>query len=629
MATRYWLFFQKKFPFPIAYFIFYAEICGIINPIILKRMKKCLSFLCLLVAIATLQAQTVIYTDNFDSYVAGQQLCSQNNTNWTTWSNAPGSGEDAYISIEQAFSGTNSLKITGTNDIIYRFSNQTSGVFDIEFKYFVPSNGSGAYFNLQHYYNPGIEWAFESFLYNNGNGYVTINNASTNFSFPTNAWFPVKIHVDLDNTSATLTINNVDVTTWPFNHTSENANGLNQLGSVNFYAGAPDNATGTYYVDDFSFTQVTAGNDGSFVFSPNTDVIFDCVANSTYTHTINLSNPGGTPVNYRIVPTYDVAPSSSTQGENILMRYDNTNGGIIFGTTSVAAAVGYTAAEIASQNLVGKSLNRMEFYLSSIEGMLNPKIQIYDMNGVLVGGPGNVVYEQSFVPAEGMNEITLNTPYLLDGRDLWFGIYFEQTEATAALETRPSIVTDDATAPNPNGNWCKTSVNWTHLNDNNPELSYNWAIGAYVSGTPITPWMNITPNNGEGAIAANGSGVANVNITVGASGTVQTGKLHVYSSDLNNEYNVLNVNITSISVGIDEQNQIGIRIFPNPTTDALRIASESINRVEVYNLSGQCILNSTYGENEIMVNTSNWAPGTYVVKVTANGTSKIEKVIVK
>ena len=127
-------------------------------------MKKFYLMISLLMLTGLLQAQTVLFSDNFDSYTAGQRLCSQNNTDWTTWSNAPGTSEDAYVSSEQAYSGGNSLKIAGTNDIIYRFSNQTSGVFDIEFRYFVPSSGNGAYFNIQHYYNPGVEWAFECFL---------------------------------------------------------------------------------------------------------------------------------------------------------------------------------------------------------------------------------------------------------------------------------------------------------------------------------------------------------------------------------------------------------------------------------------------------------------------------------
>jgi len=591
-------------------------------------MKKCLSFFGLLCAIFALQAQTVLFTDNFDSYTAGQRLCAQNNSDWTTWSNAPNTAEDAYVSTEQASSASNSLKVTGTNDIIYRFSNQTSGVFDIEFKYYVPSSGSGAYFNLQHYYNPGIEWAFESFLYNNGSGYVTINSSNTNYSFPTNAWFPVKIHVDLDNTSATLYVNNVSVITWPFNYTSEATNGVNQLGSVNFYAGAPNEATGTYYVDDFTFTQVTAGNDGRFVFTPNTDITAEYAPNSTAVETINMSNPGGTPVNYRIVPTYNFTPNPTSQGETVLTRNNGSiTSGIVFGTTSIAVAIGYPANEIVSSNWVGRTLNRIEFYLENVTDMLNPKVQIYDMNGILVDGPGDVAYEQSFVPVEGQNTVYLNTPYALDGRDLWFGIYFEQTETTAASETRPSLICDDATTPHAYGNWCKTSVAWSQLN-NNPDLTYNWALTGYIDGTPIQPWMNVLPT-AQGTINANGNVGAYVNITIGDAGTVQSGKLHIFSNDLTNAVNVLNVTITAVVVGVNENNQIDVRIYPNPTTDALHIASEIINQVEVFNMAGQCVLNSTYAENEITINTLNWTPGTYMVKVTANGVSKIEKVIVK
>ena len=379
-----------------------------------------------------LQAQTVVFSDNFDSYTAGQKLCSQNNTDWTTWSNTPGSAEDAVISTEQANSASNSLKITGTNDIIYRFSNQTSGVFDIDFFYYVPSSGSGAYFNVQHYYNPGVEWAFECFLYNSGTGYITIGGNNTNFNYPSNTWFPVKIHVDLDNNSASLTVNGTSVTTWTFSNTSENTGGICQLGSVNFYAGAPNNASGTYYVDDFVFTEISAANDGSFVFTPEGDINMDVQPNQTSTYTLNLSNPGGTSVNYRIVPVYDVTAGAS-QGETTLTRAGDIGSGILFGSTFAAAAIGYTATEITNQNLIGKSLNRIDVYIENTDLMLNPKIQIYDMNGILVDGPGEVVYEQTFSPIEGLNSITLNTPYLLDGRDLWFGFYFEQTEETALV----------------------------------------------------------------------------------------------------------------------------------------------------------------------------------------------------
>ena len=592
------------------------------------RMKKLVLFFCLAFPFVMLQAQTVVFSDNFDSYTAGQKLCSQNNTNWTTWSNAPGTAEDAVISTEQASTPSNSLKITGTNDIIYRFSNQTSGVFDIDFNYYVPSTGSGAYFNLQHYYNPGVEWAFECYFYNSGTGYIVINDNNTNFNYPTNAWFPVKMHVDLDNNSATLTVNNTEVITWTFSNTSENTDGICQLGSVNFYAGAPNNASGTYYVDDFVFTEISAANDGSFVFSPEGDITVNVAPNgpSTSTYTLNLSNPGGTPVNYRIVPVYDVEGSVAQTVTDLTYAGEINDNGILFGSTFVAAAVGFPASEIINRNLIGTSLRSIEVYLTNVDLMLNPKIQIYDMNGILVDGPGEVVYEQSFTPVEGQNIIGLNTPYLLDGRDLWFGVYFEQTEATAASDTRPVIGCDDATTPDPYGNWCKTSVAWNRLN-NNSELTYNWAITGHVHGSGITPWMSVAPAT-QGTIAANGSAQANVTFNIEHPELSYSGKLYLYSNDLNNELNILNVTVV-VTDGVDENEAIRISIFPNPATDVLNIASESINRVEIFNMAGQRVWDGQYSENEITIATGNWAPGAYMVKVTANGTAKVEKIIVR
>lgn len=590
------------------------------------RMKKFLLLFCLALPFVMLQAQTVIFSDNFDSYTAGQKLCSQNNTDWTTWSNTPGSAEDAVISNEQASSGSNSLKVTGTNDIIYRFSNQTSGVFDLEFKYYIPSSGNGAYFNVQHYYNPGVEWAFECFFYNSGSGYITINGASTNFSYPSNAWFPIKVHVDLDNNSASLTVNSTEVITWTFSYTSENTGGVNQLGSVNFYAGAPGNASGTYYVDDYVFSEISAANDGSFVFSPEGDINMNIEPNATGTYTLNMSNPGGTPVNYRIVPVYNVEPSTGDMMTSLSRAGEVSENGILFSSTFVAAAIGFPASDIINLNLIGATLDRIDVYLTNVNLMLNPKIQIYDMNGILVDGPGEVAYEQSFSPIEGLNTISLTTPYLIDGRDLWFGVYYEQTEATAASDTRPVVGCDDATSPHQYGNWCKSSVAWSRLN-NNSELTYNWAITGYASGAGITPWMSVAPAT-QGTIAANGSAQANITFTADDLGTTRTGKLYLYSNDLNNDLNILNVTIVATD-GVEENEAIRISIFPNPATDVLNIASESINRVEVFNMAGQRVWAGDYSESEITIATGNWAPGTYMVKVTANGTAKVEKIIVR
>ena len=203
-----------------------------------------------------LQAQTVIFSDNFDNYTAGQQLCTQNNTDWGTWSGNPGSAEDAYITTEQAVSGSNSLKIEGSSDLIYRFNDQTTGIYEIDFNYYVPSDGNGAYFNIQHYTQPGLQWAFECAFYINGMAFLHQNNDMITFNFPNDDWFPVKVIVDLDDDSVAIFINGESLETMPFSCTTDNDSGVCQLGSLNFFAGsARPNTSGTYYVDDFVVTQ--------------------------------------------------------------------------------------------------------------------------------------------------------------------------------------------------------------------------------------------------------------------------------------------------------------------------------------------------------------------------------------
>ena len=218
-------------------------------------MKKGLLLFCLAFSFVMLQAQTVIFSDNFDSYTAEQLLCVQDSIDWTTWNNAPGGDEDAYISTEQAASGSNSLKIVGTSVIIYPFDNQTTGVYEIDFNCYIPSEGKGAYFSIQHYIQLGQKWAFECVFNRSGMALLLQNQNYTSFSFPTDAWFPVKMVIDLDNDILALLINGQSVETMPFSYTSDSNNGACQLGALTFYPGPMH---GTYYVDDFVFSQLPA-----------------------------------------------------------------------------------------------------------------------------------------------------------------------------------------------------------------------------------------------------------------------------------------------------------------------------------------------------------------------------------
>ncbi|MBI9035173.1 MAG: hypothetical protein JEZ03_11945, partial [Bacteroidales bacterium] len=84
-------------------------------------------------------AQTTVFEDNFDSYSSGDYLAEVGNSDfWTTWSNDPGSAEDGTISTEQTSSAPNSVLIQGTNDNLLLLGNKTTGVYDVNFKMYIP-----------------------------------------------------------------------------------------------------------------------------------------------------------------------------------------------------------------------------------------------------------------------------------------------------------------------------------------------------------------------------------------------------------------------------------------------------------------------------------------------------------
>jgi hypothetical protein len=94
-----------------------------------------------------------VFFDDFEAYTAGQQLVLQNNTDWTTWSNLPGSGEDPFVSDAFAFSGNNSVVIAQNNDLIRLHDQRTTGAWGISFQMYIPTGAAG-YFNTMSGFAP-------------------------------------------------------------------------------------------------------------------------------------------------------------------------------------------------------------------------------------------------------------------------------------------------------------------------------------------------------------------------------------------------------------------------------------------------------------------------------------------
>jgi hypothetical protein len=579
-------------------------------------MKKYLLSLMLMFAVCICgMAQTIVFSDNFDSYTVGNHL-AQSNSAWTTWSHLPGSAEDGIISNDQAVSTPNSLFISGSNDQVYPFGNYTTGHYLVSFNYFVPSTGNGAYFNIQHVLLQ--EWAFSCNFYNNGDGYLKVGNAMYTFTCPSDTWFPIAFDLDMDNDQASLTINNTPVHTWPFHYQELDTNGTNQLAGINLYAGSPNSGvSGTYYVDDFVVTELSAAQVGEFDVSID-NITVSMAPNSMVNRTFTMSNPGTGETDFRIVTIYDIPNPDPTSTGSITLKHCQENnpnqwGWYYYNDVPVEIALGFSSDSLQSH--IGKTINEIDvFFMTS--AITTASVRVYAMDYSLsYPAPGQVLCEQTFTPDSGWNHVQLTNPVLLDGSDLWIGAWFLHP-----IYTYPVAV--DYGATDEYSGWTKTSNTWTRYNN-------NYLIMGKIDGTPINPWISVSQPNGT--INAGGEVTENVNINSNnmQNNETHTAKLHCYSSDIENGEVIIPVTLTIADVAVNEHNQIEVSVYPNPATDFVQVTSDQIQRVEIYNMMGQKVFENNYCDHHVVIPTSNLAPGTYAVTVYSNEHKFTKQVIIR
>ena len=585
-------------------------------------MKKGLLFFLLMFAATSFMfAQTVVFSDNFDSYTAGSHL-AQSNSAWTTWSNGPGTAEDGVISNAQAASAPNSLYISETNDQVYPFGNYTSGHYTLTFNYYVPSTGNGGYFNIQHILLQ--QWALECYFNTNGTGYLSVGGSTYNFNYPSNAWFPIEFDVDMDNDQASLTVNNVAVHTWPFSYQQGNTSGVNQLAGINFYAGSPLGNTyhGNYYVDDFVVTEVSAAQVGQFAVDAE-NLTFSLNPNLTASQSFTMNNPGTGSTDYYVVTTYDIPNPNPTSTGVLDQHYYQDDpytsvGWSSSGVTNVDLAIGFPSS--ALQQHIGKTLNEIYFFMG--QALPTAKVRVYGMNNSLLHpGPGAVVYEQTFTPDSGWNYVQLTTPFVIDGGDLWFGVNYEQPEG-AYLAPLDGYQANDYSC------WYKVGSTW-YNRFTSGDYDYNLCLGGKIDGTPITPWLTTDPASGSINAGASVTETVTVNTNGMAVGETKTAKLHCFSSDIDNSEVEIPVSLSTTDVAVNEHNQIEVSVYPNPASNFVQVTSDQIQRVEIYNMMGQLVFEQNYNDAHVIIPTNGMTPGSYAVVVSTRDSRVTKQVIVR
>ena len=193
----------------------------------------------------------VEFFDNFDAYTAGTQLAVQNPTVWTTWSNAPGTGEDPYVSNAHAYSGSNSVVIVQNNDLVKTLGQQTSGKWIISFQAYIPA-GKAGYFNTLAGYTPNpFNWAMEAYFDASGEGRLFGGSTTAvPFSYSHDAWMLVEVIVDLDNDVAEFLLNGLEIHSWQWTLGSSGSGSPLRLDANDFFGAT---ANDEMYVDDYYF----------------------------------------------------------------------------------------------------------------------------------------------------------------------------------------------------------------------------------------------------------------------------------------------------------------------------------------------------------------------------------------
>ena len=227
-------------------------------------MRTLLFIICLLLTSCSdditelaINEQTNIY-DDFDLYSAGEFLGIESNGLWTTWSEASGSPEDAYVTDELSFSPENCIQLVsgGVTDVILPLGDENSGNWTLSFMMFVEES-YGAYFNLLHLLSiDDSNWAVQVFFNASGNGQVVIGSAAgldpgTAFVYPTGSWFEVKVNIDVDGDVAEMYFDETSIYSWTWSEGSTEVS--RTIAALNLYPNGQDDEPDSYFVDNVSF----------------------------------------------------------------------------------------------------------------------------------------------------------------------------------------------------------------------------------------------------------------------------------------------------------------------------------------------------------------------------------------
>ncbi|MEJ2595848.1 MAG: choice-of-anchor J domain-containing protein, partial [bacterium] len=517
-----------------------------------------------------------VFQTDFEEYEVGEFVAESDETGfWTTWDNMPGSETDAPIVDDQASSPTKSGEVAGSTDLVFKMGDKKTGKYQLDFSLYVPSTNEG-YYNIQHYEEPGVEWAYDVFFSTaegDDNAWIIGCGDTIWFSYMHDTWHQFSNVFDLNSDMVELWVDGTMIADWPFSCQSGSEDGTLQLGGADFWAGGPGDGDPLYYVDDVGFIELVPALQEPIMVVTGDNPIFTAMGQwEETTETFSLANEGEADLMWDIVVTYPegnkaplakpvadqkynkvnpieftLDPTPNTASDNpsdreVVLNYDGDNWNAIGNPNNDFQ---YVVAALFPADLIDPYINydidRVDVFIN--DPPLETKLQIYGL-GNYPGEPGELLYEQDFTAIGGeWNTIELDEPFRLDGQDIAVGYWVSGLAGTFV----PGI---DEGPVNPNGDWWSFDMgeSWSHAAG--AGLPYNWNIRAYADGWSIPHWLTVNPQSGTNPAGAEIDVEVNIN-TANLEPQPYQGMLHVRGNDFENPIEVIDV-FVDVSVGLNE-----------------------------------------------------------------------------
>ena len=173
------------------------------------------------------------------------------------------------------------------------------------------------------------------------------------------------------------------------------------------------------------------------------------------------------------------------------------------------------------------------------------------------------------------------------------------------------------------------------IDGHNPINFYGGAIGVNEAEGEFLFWRNIT--NGVG----NGEAITASEVMTTSNYSTIANKMNTKAGNIECDYalygwkTVSGCNYPVFSEMIENDilnsndNEINVVLYPNPTKGLVRIITENIQNVTVYNMFGQQVLNHEVEGNETSIDMNGFAAGIYMVRITTNEGVAVKNVIVE